>query len=100
MFLDENGFVNAFNQWVQSNATSPKPKNCGPSGSVTDCVPATQVGLQAGLKCNAVGANGLCNNDSPLTPPLYVAFGYLNNKDTGGVWIMNTAYPSKNDKCM
>ena len=100
MFLDEKSFLNAFARWkAKLNPNNPKPKNCGPTGTVMDCVPAGQVGVNAALKCTAADPDtGLCTNGNKIVPS-HVAFRYLNDKSTGGVWIMNTAYPSENSSC-
>ena len=100
MFLDEASFLNAFTQWQRMvNSTNPKPKKCGTSTTEMDCVPAGQLGVNAALVCNAANLNtGLCTNSNQIVPS-HVAFRYLKNNDTGGVWIMTTAYPSKNPNC-
>ena len=101
MFADEASFLNAFTQWRQKENPHPTPKKCGTAKVEMDCVPAAQVGITEGLVCRAANRNtGLCTASVPMDPPpAYVAFRYKKDKDTGGVWIMNTAYPSVNKNC-
>jgi len=100
MFQSEADFKSSFKKWKDhTGAKGPKPKTCGGSGgSQMDCVPADLVGIATASTCDAVGGNGQCTAMTPFIPAR-VAFRYLNAKETGGKWILNTAYPSKNDDC-
>lgn len=80
------------------NANKRKPKECGAGPTETDSVSAGQVGVTTALKCIAADQDtGLCTNVIPFVPSR-VVFVYLNNTATGGVWIMNTAFPPYTSK--
>jgi hypothetical protein len=99
MFQSEADFTASFKKWKNhTGAKGPKPKVCGGSGSQMDCVAADLVGIVTASTCDAVGADGRCTAMTPFIPEK-VAFRYLNSKDTGSKWILNTAYPSKNSDC-
>lgn len=100
MFRNEADFTNAFTEWSNySGHKGPDPKTCGGGGgSLMDCVPADIVGLDHGAICDAVGPNGVCTKQTNFKP-VKVAFRYLNNADTKGKWILNSAYPSQHDSC-
>lgn len=100
-FLSEADFLSAWGAWSgYSGPKGPDPKTCGSSSStIMDCVPADLVGMggkNKGYVCDAVDSNGKCLKGHYITP-VKVAFRYA--KNSKGVWILNTAYPSLNDSC-
>lgn len=98
-FASENAFTNAFNLWRQGG-TTPSPKTCGGGNqSQKDCVAASRVGITSAQVCEAVDQRGNCTRTRAITPTK-VGFWYAKNgSGSGGVWILNTAYPSENDDC-
>lgn len=95
-FDSEADFTNAFTLWKNDLTKSPKPKNCGGSNEgLMDCVSASKVDISSAVVCNSVDANENCTDTTKITPEK-VAFRYAKS---AGKWILNTAYPSVNDKC-
>ena len=86
---------------LKENPHRHAPKVCGTAKVEVDCVPAAQVGVTQGLVCKHADENtGLCTESEPMDPPpAYVAFRYRKDKETGGVWIMTTAYPAETKYC-
>ncbi|QNM98719.1 hypothetical protein [Chitinimonas koreensis] len=97
-------FQNLFTQWQgNDDGKSPAPKTCGGAGgSQTDCIAISRLGGWKGgaaTVCTAVDGSGNCTASRNITVKA-VAFGYYNNsKETKGLWIMNTSYPSENADC-
>ena len=99
LFVTLDDFQNAWKTWMNKQSPSPTPKKCGgKSGSVTDCVSGSSVGVTSAYKCNNADPNGLCNDTTKIVTS-YVGFWYANSGTTGNKWIMNTAYPSQNSNC-
>lgn len=99
-FQTEKDFTSSFTKWREDVKKLPTPKTCGANTSgVMDCVKADVVGITTAIVCDAVDPKTkLCTKQSTITP-VRVAFRYANSKETGSVWILNTAYPSRNDSC-
>ena len=98
-FTSAANFTSAFTAW-KNGGTTPSPKVCGGSNStVMDCVTASRVGITTANVCDTVDAQGNCTAQRTITP-VKVAFRYAKSQPgSGGVWILNTAYPSANDNC-
>lgn len=95
-FHSESDFTSAFTKWKNDTTNRPTPKNCGGSNAgVMDCVKASDVGISSAIVCNSVGSDQKCTSTTNITPEK-VAFRYAKSS---GKWILNTAYPSKNDSC-
>lgn len=100
-FKDEASFQAAWTVWAEySGAKGPTPSTCGgKDGGATDCVPASLLGIDSskeGYTCDAVDGQGKCTAGRNFTP-LKVAFRFA--KNSKGVWILNTAYPTLNATC-
>lgn len=90
-------FTTAWTTWaVYPGPQGPDPKICGGGGgSMMDCVGADVAGINAAYVCDTVNAAGNCTSGHDIAP-IKVAFRYSKN---GGLWILNTAYPSVNADC-
>lgn len=94
-FADWTTFKTAFDTWRTATG---KHVECGGSGSQKDIVDAASVGVTEGWTCAEAGKDGICT-DWRRFEPVTVCFWYANAKSTAGTWLLNTAYPSRNEDC-
>jgi hypothetical protein len=94
-FADWDAFTTAFGTW---RTAAGKHVECGSNGSQKDIVDAASVGITEGWTCAKAGKDGICTQWDPFEP-VKVCFWYANAQSTGGTWLLNTAYPSRNEDC-
>ena len=90
LFMSENDFHRAWNNWCDIRFPIPTPQDCdGYALTYADCINAADVGIYKAKSCTSV-QSGICKQ-STLFYPHSVIFVY--KRGTYG-WFLRTAYPS------